>query len=330
MVDQHADSLDGFLETLEKRSRAARTISIVATVVVIAIGVVVLFFTIRAVTNEQKKLATVQQQVAAANDQLAKAKAELKQVNETRAVRYSDSYDEVLARYVPDKTKRDALLEEAAKSREKGSAKPKVYLQILNNGQRPQARAISDSLTKNQVNVQGIEWVRVPVSGLNNTEVRYFREDYADEAQRIVTLLQQAKVADAKAVPVNLAAGTAQIEVWFSPNAFPAISEETGRSKGLDSLALAKQANDALFEFYEALKRPTDHDEATKKLKSIVALLEMDKNAAPYVKNANLSSKDDDGFKLRHGLEELRRTVASKGDTDLLNRINQTIVQNGP
>jgi uncharacterized membrane-anchored protein YhcB (DUF1043 family) len=330
MVDQHADSLDGFLETLEKRSRAARTISIVATVAVIAIGVVVLFFTIRAVTNEQKKLATVQQQVAAANNQLAKAKAELKQVNETRAVRYSDSYDEVLARYVPDKAKRDELLEEAAKSREKGSAKPKVYLQILNNGQRPQARAVSDVLVKNRVNVQGIEWVRVPVSGIDNTEVRYFREDYVDEAQRIVSLLQEAKVQNAKAVPVNLAAGTAQIEVWFSPNAFPAISEDTGRSKGLDSLALARQANDALFEFLQALKRPKDQYNATRKLQSIVALLERDKDAASYLQAAKLSSKDDDGFELRNGLEELRRTVASKGDTDLLNRINQTIVQNGP
>jgi hypothetical protein len=127
-----------------------------------------------------------------------------------------------------------------------------------------------------------------------------------------------------------LAAGTAQIEVWFSPNAFPAISEDTGRNKVLDSLALARQANDALFEFLQALKRPRDQYNATRKLQSIVALLERDKDAASYLQAAKLSSKDDDGFELRNGLEELRRTVASKGDTDLLNRINQTIVQNGP
>src|SRR4051812_11229174 len=73
-------SLDHFVNRLEKRARAARTISIAITIGVVVIGVVTVFFTIRQIRkqiNEEKgKLAEVQKQTAEAQTKLEKLKGE--------------------------------------------------------------------------------------------------------------------------------------------------------------------------------------------------------------------------------------------------------------
>jgi len=256
MTKEQAHSLDGFLETLEKRSRAARTISIVITMATIALCAVILFFVIRAISREQARLRDVQQQVAQAEAKRDEAKKQLDSVSE-RLDYYSTALSAAL-KQIP-KDKQDTLLEKAARTTEATADSPKVYLQILDNNQRPQAKLISDQLSQNNFRVQGIEWVRLPIT-ISKTQVRYFRQDYADQAKQIVSLLQRNGVSNATAVPMNLSAGTSQIEIWFSADAFPPKLEQTspGPNKGLESLALARTASDVLFEFLEALKRPAE------------------------------------------------------------------------
>jgi hypothetical protein len=47
LLSEHHKSFDGFVDGLEKRARAARTISIVITIGAIALAAATLFFTIR-------------------------------------------------------------------------------------------------------------------------------------------------------------------------------------------------------------------------------------------------------------------------------------------
>ncbi len=114
------------------------------------------------------------------------------------------------------------MLKEAAEISRTASDSPRVYLQILDNNQREQANAISNRLKRSGFKVQGVELVRVPVAALKQTQVKYFRPEYADEAQGIVALLKQSGI-QATTVSLNAAAG--QIEIWFSTDAFPAPKE---------------------------------------------------------------------------------------------------------
>ena len=330
MAKESSRTLDGFLEALEKRTRAARTISIAITAGLIVLAAITLYFAIhtirRQVSLEQDKLKDVQQQVAAAKDELQKIQESLKATSQSR-----DDLRTALAQAVPEKGRREALLENAAKINQTSSNSPKVYLQILDNDQRPQAKVVSDVLTRKGFKVQGIQWIRLPVTGINKTQVRYFRPDFADEAKQIAALLQQAGVSEATAVPLNLSADTGQIEVWFPRDAFPQKPDQKTPSKGLESIELSRAAASTLFEFLEALKRPADYDEAIRKLQAIVAELGKDRDAVPYLATAKLSSKDNDGFSLRNGLIKVRKAIREQASPnfDLMTRVDRTIVEMG-
>ncbi len=70
-------------------------------------------------------------------------------------------------------------------------------------------------------------------------------------------------------------------------------------------------------------------DAATKSLQKIVAALEKDSAAATVLKAAGVSSQETDGIKLRRALIGIRANAADANNTDLLNKINQAIVDNG-
>jgi hypothetical protein len=82
-----------------------------------------------------------------------------------------------------------------------------------------------------------------------------------------------------------------------------------------------------MFEFFEALQRPEDKNEATNRLQKIVAWLETDGEAAAYLKAAGVSSKDTTN--LRPGLIKIRGAVTSDKKTNLLERIDKIIVEIG-
>jgi hypothetical protein len=67
-------------------------------------------------------------------------------------------------------------------------------------------------------------------------------------------------------------------------------------------------------------------DVATTKLQKIVAALEKDTEIAALLKDANVSSQDTDGGKLRAALVDIRRKVAQSNNQGLLDKVNQAIV----
>jgi len=322
MSREYPRSFIGFVDMLEKRARTARAISISITIVTIALATGVLLFSIQAIrkqiNEEQVKLELVKQKRIEAETQLASLNEEYQ-----LTVQRNNLSRTALNELPPEK--REELLQKAEVINRTNPDTPKVYLQILDNNQRDQANGISGMLKRNGFKVQGVEWVRVPVVAPKQTQVKYFRSDYADEAQKIVTLLKQSGI---QAMSVSLSAATGQIEVWFSTDAFPAKKENgaPGPQSG-ESAGLSKAADDTLFEFMEALGRPADKDATTKKLQSIVAALERDKSAIRYLKAQGISSHDTSG--LRIGLLEIRRAVKNDRKFELLNKINQVIVDLG-
>ena len=306
-------SLDHFVESLEKRARIARTISVAITIGVVVIGVVTVFFTSRQIRQrigeEQGKLTELQGKIDKAKEDLDVTQHQL------------DVNRNALSQLAPEQ--RAALLNEGEKitNQQEGSssAKAKVYLQILDNTQRAAATAIGRKLTSNGFDVQGVEWVTVSV-GIKQTLVKYFKPEFADEAQQIVSILKQSGI-QAVAVAPNVSSG--QIEIWFSNDAFPSgATTQSGQNA-----ALAKQADDVMFEFFEALQRPEDKTEATNRLQTILAQLEQDKDVAPYVKASGVSSKDTNN--LRTGLLAIRNAVAADKKGSVLDRINKLIVDIG-
>src|SRR6266849_6985486 len=210
MSREYPRSFIGFVDMLEKRARTARAISISITIVTIALAAGVLLFSIRAIrkqiNDEQAKLELVKQKRIEAEPKLASLNEEYQ-----LTVQRNNLSRTALNELPPEK--REELLQKAEVINRTNPDTPKVYLQILDNNQRDQANGISGMLKRNGFKVQGAAWVRVPVVAPKQTQVKYFRSDYADEAQKIVTLLKQSGI---QAMSVSLNATTGQIEVWFS------------------------------------------------------------------------------------------------------------------
>jgi hypothetical protein len=98
----------------------------------------------------------------------------------------------------------------------------RIYLQIRNDSQRDAARKIQDILRENHFIVPGIEKL---ASGPTTTEVRYFKNNVAEQAQNIADLLVQQKIPGVTAKFIagfenskNIRLG--HFEIWFAPDAF--------------------------------------------------------------------------------------------------------------
>jgi len=98
----------------------------------------------------------------------------------------------------------------------------RIFLQIRDDRQRHAAGKIQDILAANNYLVPGIETL---ANGPSATEVRYFRNNEADQAQKIADLLLKEKIPgvstkyiagfeNSKSIP------NGQFEIWFAPDAF--------------------------------------------------------------------------------------------------------------
>jgi len=98
----------------------------------------------------------------------------------------------------------------------------RIFLQIRDDKQRHAAGKIQDILAANNYLVPGIETL---ANGPSATEVRYFRNNEADQAQKIADLLLKEKIPgvstkyiagfeNSKSIP------NGQFEIWFAPDAF--------------------------------------------------------------------------------------------------------------
>src|ERR1051325_3768263 len=97
----------------------------------------------------------------------------------------------------------------------------------------------------------------------------------------------------------------------------------------IESRNLSVSASDILQALLNDLNDPAKKAAATTKLQSIVAALEKDSAVAEVLKNANVSSTDTDGVKLRDALITIRRSARLVNNTALVNKVNQAIVDNG-
>ncbi len=98
----------------------------------------------------------------------------------------------------------------------------RIFLQIRDDRQRHAAGKIQEMLAANNYLVPGIETL---ANGPSATEVRYFRNNEADQAQKIADLLLKEKIPgvstkyiagfeNSKSIP------NGQFEIWFAPDAF--------------------------------------------------------------------------------------------------------------
>jgi len=98
-----------------------------------------------------------------------------------------------------------------------------------------------------------------------------------------------------------------------------------------EDAALAKSANDVLFDLLGQLQDsdPDTRKAASDKLIAIVTELEKNKDLVPFLKAAGISSQDTDGKKLRLGLVNVSRALRSLVPPrfDLLNKLETAIVQ---
>src|SRR5262245_10477147 len=134
MSTENNRSLDGFVESLEKRARVARTISITITLATIVVGALALYFTIRQIKlridQETDTLAHLTQERIEAEKKLDSAKQDLEVIQQKLAV-----YRSAVAQ-LPEE-KRETLLKNAEKQVDlTPPTSPKIYLQILDNDQR--------------------------------------------------------------------------------------------------------------------------------------------------------------------------------------------------
>jgi hypothetical protein len=104
------------------------------------------------------------------------------------------------------------------------------------------------------------------------------------------------------------------------PLSRPATQEEVDEAREvlpvLDSINTALNGTDL-----------TEQAAAVKKLQSIIAALEKDKDIAPLLKVAEISSQDTDGMKMLNGLRRLKRSLRTDDDKQRI--INRAIAANG-
>ncbi|MEQ1529937.1 MAG: hypothetical protein ABL925_11520, partial [Methylococcales bacterium] len=98
----------------------------------------------------------------------------------------------------------------------------RVYLQVRSDKQKIAAKRIQDLLSQNHFNVSAIQTL---ATGPETTEVRYFRNSEADQAQKIADLLQQNQVSKVSAKYIagfenSKAILKGQFEIWFAADAF--------------------------------------------------------------------------------------------------------------
>jgi hypothetical protein len=107
---------------------------------------------------------------------------------------------------------------EAAVNTQSATLLPRVYMQIVNENDRDYANQIKGRLTAASVLVLGIEYVP-RATGLKTTEVRYYSQADAAEAQKILGVLKDAGEKSAQVQYLGLESSTVRpnhFEVWIA------------------------------------------------------------------------------------------------------------------
>ena len=91
----------------------------------------------------------------------------------------------------------------------------RLYLQIFDESQRPQAQGVQAALQKNFL-VLGIENVQNKATAGPVTEVRYFNDSDKATADKVVAVLIQQGLKDAVARRIQMSAKPGTVEIWFS------------------------------------------------------------------------------------------------------------------
>ncbi|MEO6726327.1 MAG: hypothetical protein ABIU20_01190 [Blastocatellia bacterium] len=121
----------------------------------------------------------------------------------------------------------------ASVQRQVDTIQPRVYVHIRNENQRGPAKQIEQKLEAIGFNVPGIQRLDAAPS---NTEMRYFRQDDKQDAEKMISLLQEQGVIDAQAkyVPGNensRAMRPKHFELWFSANSLRPSAEATSQQQ---------------------------------------------------------------------------------------------------
>lgn len=178
MSKQPTRSLDGFLATLEKRARIARTISIVITVSTIALAAITLIFTIREIkkriNQEKATLASVTKERIDAETQRELAKKELE---------VTQSKLDHLKRAVAPFTNDNPVLAEKVSE----ALGANISIAIQRESQRAKANEVARELRAKGYIVYKIT-LRKP--GPTEMQVRFFRKDDPGESEEIANILR--------------------------------------------------------------------------------------------------------------------------------------------
>jgi hypothetical protein len=150
------------------------------------------------ITVNQAKIEEQQKELAALDAQLAGAK---------------DLASAALSKLPTTEAKE--VIAAAAESNPNAATTPRVFIQIYDEEQRAKAREVAQALKSSGLIVPGIERRPEKVDG---NQVKYFRREDKDAANKVASIFAGQGFADAKAVFVGgIKAPPGQIEIWFAP-----------------------------------------------------------------------------------------------------------------
>jgi len=92
----------------------------------------------------------------------------------------------------------------------------RVYIQIVDESQRTEAKKVSQLLSSKGVIVPGIELIKNLKGKLEQTQVRYFNKGDESYAQKLAARLN---IPNAKVIFAPFSVEAGQMEIWFADNA---------------------------------------------------------------------------------------------------------------
>lgn len=163
---------------------------------------------LRSLRAETARERQKQSDLKAENDQLAKRNTALKAQNELSA-NYIRRRDPVI----------DPVVGTPQPAAAPQSLPARIYIQILDDTDRPFAAQMRDKLAAAGFLVVGIEWVKGNTT-LNATEVRYYKQADADTAAKIVGLLEASGIKFVRSLylkryETSTTVRARHFEVWF-------------------------------------------------------------------------------------------------------------------
>lgn len=237
MSEQNELSVDDILSKLDRNSRKARIISFVFTIAAVIALIVILFLTYQAKeklnllnkdvevqqqkAEEQGKLAEEQRLIA--EDRKAKNALLLNDFQSIANVQNSnkscEEKKEETNKVLALNTKINDIFKEVTTptpspsiSKDLADIK-RVYIQIVDESQRAEAKRISQMLRSKGLNIPDIELVKGLKGKLGQTQIRYFNKEDEKNAQK---LLGELGLPNAKILFTPLTAEKGQLEIWFA------------------------------------------------------------------------------------------------------------------